>query len=86
MTSTEIKNTLIDCGFVIERIDNTHYDTRNATQIWYDLDARTDSEIQTIWSALNDYNPKEMYNQKLTMEDWAQIVYSQMSKRGLRAR
>ena len=41
-------------------------------------------ELNTIWECLKEYNPEDMYDLKTTMEEWAEIVYSEISKRGVR--
>lgn len=45
----------------------------------------TNQQIQAIWNALENYDPREWYDAKkcITMDDWAMAVESEMSHRGM---
>ena len=43
----------------------------------------SDQELLRVWNGLQEYDPYEEYNDALSMDDWARIVYSEKSRRGL---
>jgi len=45
--------------------------------------AMTDVEIMMVWRALRNYDPREEYSEGVSMDDWANIIYGERSKRGL---
>lgn len=48
------------------------------------IEKLADEEVRTIWNALKNYNPKEEYAIGISMDTWAQAIYSEMDKRGIR--
>lgn len=53
--------------------------------IYEKLAAMSDRDIMIIWRALANYDPSEYYDREnnITMDDWAEAVYSERSRRGL---
>lgn len=47
------------------------------------LKGMSDEQICSVWNALKHYDPKEFYAPGISMDDWAQQVYSEMDIRGL---
>lgn len=49
------------------------------------LESMNNTELLNTWNALEYYDPKALYNQEagITMETWADAVYSEVSKRRL---
>lgn len=47
--------------------------------------AMSDNDIMIIWRALRHYDPHDYYDkeQQITMDQWAEIIYSERSQRGL---
>ncbi len=44
-----------------------------------------EDELLRTWKALKQYDPKELYDREtgVTMETWAETIYSEVSRRGL---
>lgn len=47
--------------------------------------AMSDADLAATWEALRNYNPREMYDAENTMDDWAQTVYSEVTRRDVPA-
>ena len=49
------------------------------------LDSMSNHDIHVTWDALRDYDPSEYYDEEggVTMDDWAEAVYSEKGKRGI---
>jgi hypothetical protein len=45
--------------------------------------AMLDEQLLSIWEALKEYNPAEEYSPGITMDDWASLIYSELSYREL---
>lgn len=45
----------------------------------------SDDFLHSIWCSLcqRGYDPKEMYNEVLTMDDWAELILSEIERRNL---
>lgn len=48
-----------------------------------DVEQLTDKSLLTIWKNLKSYDPKEEHSPGVSMDDWAQLIYSELSKRGI---
>lgn len=50
------------------------------------IEAMSDDNLMIVWNALGDYDPKAMYDAEagITMDDWAEMVYGEVTKRGLK--
>jgi hypothetical protein len=47
------------------------------------LEKMSDEDIKTVWNALDTFDANEKYDGNMTMTDWASLVYSEVSRRGL---
>lgn len=47
------------------------------------VETMSDDQLAAVWDALSSYNPRESYAPGVSMDDWAQIVYSEKSRRHL---
>jgi hypothetical protein len=49
------------------------------------IEALTNQELLAVWTALKHYDPKDFYDRQhsITMDDWANAIYSNISRRGL---
>ena len=47
------------------------------------IDSMSDQNLLTAWEALADYDPAENYAPGVSMDEWASMVYSEISQRGL---
>jgi hypothetical protein len=53
-------------------------------QHWWDkVEKMSDDDLNTIWKCLVDYDPSEEYN-GMSADSWAEIIYIQMTRRGLK--
>jgi hypothetical protein len=50
------------------------------------LEQMSDSSLLAVWEGLRNYDPTEMYDVErgITMDEWAEAVYSEISLRGLK--
>lgn len=56
--------------------------------IYEKLAAMTNRQLDAVWRALADYDPREDSNwydstENISMDDWMQAVYSEMDRRGM---
>ena len=42
-----------------------------------------DSDLLIIWNNLVYYDPKDEYTPGISMDDWAQLIYGELSFRGI---
>lgn len=49
------------------------------------IQAMSDTELQAAWDALEYYDPREYWDSanNVRMDDWAELIYSEMDKRGI---
>jgi len=48
-----------------------------------ELEEMSDIDLNIIWDALKDYDPAEYHSTGMSMDEWASLVYSEKSCRGL---
>ena len=42
----------------------------------------SDEELNIIWDSLRFYNSWEMYSETMSMDEWAELVKSELDRRG----
>jgi hypothetical protein len=62
--------------------------TRERTLMHQRIQKFSEIDLKIIWMALNEggYDPEGLYAIGITMEDWAQAIYTEMTKRGFNTR
>lgn len=53
--------------------------------IYEKLAKMSNQQLKTTWEALSDYDSYEMYDaaNNISMDNWAEAVYSEMDRRGI---
>lgn len=53
--------------------------------IYEKLAKMSNKQIKAIWEALDNYDPREWYDAEncISMDEWAEAVYSEMDRRGI---
>jgi hypothetical protein len=52
-------------------------------KMWDKIMAFTDEDLRIVWNSLKGQDLTEEYAPGISMESWAESIYSEMSKRGM---
>jgi hypothetical protein len=54
---------------------------------WLEHSARvtavSDEELLSMWNSIKVYEPTAIYDGEMTMDDWAELLYSELSLRNM---
>ena len=59
-------------------------DVEEWDKMYAKLVTMSNGSLQTIWDSLIHYNARENYAPGISMESWAQAVYTEMDRRGMK--
>ena len=45
----------------------------------------SDDDLKKVWFSLTDWNEFDMYSRTVSIQTWAELLYSEMSYRGISA-
>ena len=67
----------------VERKKSMTANTKPFDDMYKKVEGYSNQQIQSIWDALKNYDPSRQYAPGITMDEWAQAIYSEMDKRNM---